>query len=78
MGVLGNNYGNFAPQLFDVNMDSISQMTISAVVIGGAGPNVIEINLPQGVGSPWVSGATVEITIQTNTAQGSMTVTLPS
>jgi hypothetical protein len=41
------------------------------------GPNTFEIWLMKDQGGPWVSGTTATIMIQTEAAQGDITVTLP-
>ena len=51
----------------------ISELTLDQY----GGPKIFEIKLIKGQGGPWVPGTTVTISIQTNTTQGSITVTLP-
>ncbi len=48
-GKLGNNYGNFNPELFDYNRISVSQLTIPSRPLGDP---MLEIDLPKGDGSP--------------------------
>ena len=75
-GRLGNTYGSFAPTFVDQFGQPISQVTMYAQG-SGWGNGFVAIIFPRGDGSPWVSGETVTITIQTSIAQGSIAVTLP-
>src|SRR5271157_648718 len=69
-GHSGSSYGNFAPQLLDyMGITPITGLTVRA---GYLGP--FEIDLPEGAGSPWVSGMTVIVAIQTSTQQCSTTI----
>jgi hypothetical protein len=74
---LSSSYGDFAAQLYNAPITAspfrVSELTFSKY----GGPNTFEIWLPKGQGGPWVSGTQVNIVIQTGTAQGSITVTLP-
>jgi hypothetical protein len=75
---LGNTYGNFAPQLRESGIwPYIEAPTISGYTVRAGYAAYLEIDLPKGAGSPWVSGMTVIVAIQTSTAQGSTTITLP-
>jgi hypothetical protein len=77
-GRSSNYYGAFAPQLYSapalMTPILVSQLTLDQ----NGGGNSFEIKLLRGEGSPWIPGMTVTIIIQTITAQGSITVTLPS
>jgi hypothetical protein len=76
-GKSGNSYGDFAPQLYNAPMFASPTLVSQLTLDQHGGPNTFEIKLIQGQGGPWVSGTTLNITIQTNVAQGSIIVTLP-
>jgi hypothetical protein len=76
-GLSANSYGSFAPQLEDASVfrgalgNPISQDTIYS------GYNSeIQVYFPEGTGSPWTSGVSVQMSITTSNAQGSTTFTL--
>jgi hypothetical protein len=76
-GKSSSSYGDFAPKLYNAPILAspykVSQLSLDQ----HGGRNTFEIWLSEGQGSPWVSGVIVNITVQTETAQGSTTVTLP-
>lgn len=76
-GKAGNSYGDFAPQLYNAPMLATPNLVSELTLDQNGGANTFEIWLTQGQGGPWVSGTTININIQTSTAQGSITVTLP-
>jgi hypothetical protein len=74
-GRSAGSYGSFAPQLSagHASDNSGSYHRIS----GQMSWNNYHVNFPIGVGSPWSSGVSVQMTITTNNAKGSTTFTLP-
>jgi len=73
----GDAYGVFAPQLTSDSHNPISQITLGSDPWYSMNYAFFDIILPEGSGSHWVTGMTVTITIQTSTAKGSMTLSLP-
>jgi hypothetical protein len=67
-------YGSFAPQIEDYGNSSnpVAQYTIR-----NGQSNQITVYFPEGTGSPWASGVTVQMSITTSNAQGSTIFKLP-